>query len=134
MNKLFFILPVSGILLLSCENQGVEDHSAEINSPETAQELDGEKLMKQRCDICHNPENSDNRLAPPMFRVKDHYIDSETSREEFITAVWEWVQEPTEEKSLMPGARRNFGIMPKQDFDEAEVKAIAAYLFDHDSE
>lgn len=73
-------------------------------------------------------------LAPPMQRVRDHYWDDEISKSEFVDAIADWCENPTEEKSLMPGARRKFGLMPKQSFDRKEVEAIASYLFDEDNE
>ena len=71
-------------------------------------------------------------LAPPMHRVKDHYWDDETSEKEFVSAIVDWCENPTEETSLMPGARRKFGLMPKQKFDPKEVRAIATYMFHND--
>lgn len=92
----------------------------------------GKVLMENKCFSCHNTQNSDNMLAPPMQRVKDHYLDDETSREEFIKAIVEWCKNPTEDKSLMPGARQKFGLMPKQEFDLAEIAIIASYLYEND--
>ena len=88
--------------------------------------------MEDRCFSCHNTQGTDNMLAPPMQRVKDHYWDEDVTREEFVTAIADWCENPTEEASLMPGARRKFGIMPKQTFDRTEVQAIASYLYDND--
>ncbi|MBK8369280.1 MAG: cytochrome c family protein, partial [Bacteroidetes bacterium] len=51
---------------------------------------------------------------------------------EFVNAIWKFVQNPSEELSIMPGAVRNFSLMPKQNFKEEEVKIIASYLFDND--
>lgn len=92
----------------------------------------GKVLMENKCFSCHNTQNSDEMLAPPMQRVKDHYLDDETSREEFIKDIVAWCENPTEDKSLMPGARQKFGLMPKQDFDLVEVEIIAGYLYEND--
>lgn len=128
------------MFLLSCGGNSVEATSKEESKTETQvdafegvdEDLDGEELMAMRCYSCHNTQGTDNMLAPPMHRVKAHYVDDETTRDEFIQAVVNWVDDPTEEKSLMPGARSKFGLMPKQAFDEKEVKAIAAYMYDNE--
>lgn len=92
----------------------------------------GKVLMEKNCFSCHNTQNSDNMLAPPMQRVKDHYLDDETSRDEFVKAIVEWCKNPAEDKSRMPGARRKFGLMPKQNFDLSEVETIAGFLYEND--
>jgi hypothetical protein len=40
--------------------------------------------------------------------------------------------DPKEENSIMPGARRKFGLMPKQTWDSTEIKAIAEYLYENE--
>jgi len=113
--------------LVGCSQQ----QDSETTEPQ-ATELEGEKLMKDNCYSCHNTQGTDNMLAPPMFRVKDHYYDDETTKEEFVNSIVEWIENPVEENSRMPGARRKFGIMPKQNFDKEEIKAIAEYMFENE--
>ena len=125
--KKLLILPVLALSLFSCENE-----SKELESAQESSNLDGKELMENNCYSCHNTQGTDNMLAPPMQRVKDHYWDEETTKEEFVSAIVEWCKNPTEEESIMSGARRKFGLMPKQNFDPKEVEAIAGYLFDHD--
>lgn len=115
-------------LLLSCSQ---EQTNSEIEKTAT---LNGKELMEQNCYSCHNTQGTDNMLAPPMSRVRDHYIGDDTSQEEFVNAIVSWCENPNEEDSKMPGARRKFGLMPKQEFDSKEVQAIATYLFKEDSE
>lgn len=88
--------------------------------------------MESKCFACHNTQGTDNMLAPPMQRVKDHYLNDEISEEEFISQIVEWCKEPSEATSKMPGARRKFGLMPKQDFEEADVRVIAKYLYNNE--
>ena len=127
--KKLFILPIFSLILVSCS-----DSSKEVDSNDKVVQLNGKELMENNCYSCHNTQGTDNMLAPPMHRVKDHYWDDETSKEEFVTAIVEWCENPTEENSMMPGARRKFGLMPKQNFDSKEVEAIASYLFEMDIE
>ena len=118
---LFFAL-----ICLGCST-GIETES------ETA-DLDGKMLMEENCYSCHNTQGTDNMLAPPMARVKDHYINDNTSRSEFVRAIVDWVENPVDSLSRMPGAKRKFGLMPKQEFDAKELQAIAEYLYDSDSD
>lgn len=96
-------------------------------TPDLADE--GKLLMEKHCNSCHNTQNSDVMLAPPMFRVRDHYLTDGVSKKAFTEAIVAWVNNPTEENAKMPGALRKFGLMPKQSFEESEVRAIAEYLY-----
>ena len=118
------ILPFLTLVLFSCGNETLE-------IPEVSR-LDGKELMENKCFSCHNTQGTGNMLAPPMQRVKDHYWDEETTKEEFVSEIVAWCENPTDENSAMPGAKRKFGLMPKQEFDIKEVKAIAEYLFEND--
>lgn len=122
-----FVLP---FLLFSCGEEIAS--TATIENENVA--LNGKELMEKNCYVCHNTQGTDNMLAPPMSRVRDHYVDDETTKDEFVSAIVAWCENPTEEASLMPGARRKFGLMPKQTFDSKEVEAIANYLFEEDSD
>lgn len=116
------------IITLSACSSNVDEVVKE--EPITAE--NGKVLMEKNCFSCHNTQNSETMLAPPMQRVKDHYLDDETSRDEFVKAIVQWCKNPTEDKSRMAGARRKFGLMPKQDFDLVEVESIASYLYEND--
>ena len=95
----------------------------------------GKKLMENNCYVCHNPTAShDNRVAPPMIAIKKHYISSETTEEEFIASLQNFIKNPTEETAKMRGAVKRFGVMPKQAYPEETIKQIAEYLFENDIE
>lgn len=91
----------------------------------------GLQLLIQKCYVCHGPTAShDNRLAPPMTAVKMHYIKSESTKDSFKAAIWNFVSNPSQEEAKMRGAVRRFGVMPKQAFNKEEILQIAAYMFD----
>jgi len=103
----------------------------------TKDELDTKALtlLQNNCFVCHNPDlEIDNRVAPPMFKIRNHYFTDSISKEEFVSNIFQFVSNPTEEKSIMPGAVRNFGLMPKQNFKEEDIKTIAAYIYENDVE
>jgi mono/diheme cytochrome c family protein len=93
------------------------------------------KLMAQQCFSCHNPDMTggpQSRLGPPMFMVRRHYYHEGVSKDEFIAGIVSFVKNPSEEKSKMKGAIKNFGLMPGIYVDEDEIKLIAAYIYDND--
>jgi nitrate reductase cytochrome c-type subunit len=88
-------------------------------------------LLKFKCFVCHNPDrNAVNRVAPPMFKVREHYLDNEkTTSAEFVQNILRFINDPSESNSIMPGAVRNFGLMPKMYLNEADIRKIAEYLY-----
>ena len=83
------------------------------------------------CTACHKETFTDPMLAPPMAMVKDHYSRLfKTDKEGFVTAVVNWIKAPQQEKTLMPGAIRNFNIMPALPLPDEDLRAIATYLYE----
>lgn len=95
----------------------------------------GKKLMEVNCYACHNPTaGMDDRLGPPMIAIKKHYISDDTSKEEFIKAIQDWIENPNENDAKMFGAVRRFGVMPKAEFSKETIAQIADYMFDNNIE
>ncbi len=93
----------------------------------------GKKIIETECYLCHNPKASEvSMIAPPMVAIKKHYIDSTTTKEQFIKAMVDWINDPQEEKSKMPGALNRFGIMPYQPYPEETISLIAEYMYDYE--
>lgn len=92
----------------------------------------GKALLENKCNLCHSPtaSNDEGRIAPPMAAVKAHYINEDTSKEEFIATLWDFVQQPSEDKAKMRGALQRFGLMPYQKFDKKEIELVGEYLYD----
>lgn len=121
-----------GLLFLQSCGSNAEPITIEEESTKVDEQL-ALKLMSQTCFTCHNPDlEIDNRVAPPMFKIREHYLDDETTQDEFVKNITHFINNPTEENSIMPGAVRNFGLMPKMTFKEEDIKLIAAYLFEND--
>lgn len=95
----------------------------------------GKKLMETNCVICHSPSAShDDRIGPPMVAVKKHYINEDTTKEEFIQSLQAWIKNPTVENAKMHGAVKRFGVMPKAAYPEETIALIGDYIFDNDIE
>ena len=99
---------------------------------------DGYELMKQNCFVCHlekrDRSKKSSMIAPPIERVQEHYKSSFTDKESFVLAVKNWIKSPSEEKILMPGAVRKFGMMPPLSLADEKLEKIAAALYDADFE
>ncbi|CAG5083867.1 c-type heme family protein [Parvicella tangerina] len=127
MKKVLGMVVSSVLLLTGCTTPEIE--SGETTTTAVS-ELDGAKLVQQKCNSCHNPDTPPgSRLAPPFFAIQKHYKKGYGSKEDFIAAVEAFVLNPSEDKVLMKGAVKKFGVMPKMEFDQAELHAIAAYIY-----
>lgn len=96
--------------------------------------LSGKQLYKQNCASCHGNKHGmdmSKRSAPPIIAVKKHYLPTYSDRDSFILAISEWIKQPEKENSLMRGAIKKFGVMPKLDIKQSDAEKIAAFLFDN---
>lgn len=110
-----------------------------LTSPTYAQQdlpVAEKPAMIVTCFACHNPKapSHEEILAPPFAAVKFRYQMMYKTKEEFAQAVYDYVINPTEEKALMFGAVRRFGVMPALPLPEDQIKAIANYIYDNDVE
>ena len=133
-----FLITLFVLLLVSCQKEKKEFQPIPVEESVVAiNEHEGKKLMETHCYLCHSPNAAENqgRIAPPMVAIKARYIDKEGyTKEEFITAVASFVENPTEDKALMYGALKKHGLMPKQAFPEGSVEKIADFMFDYQIE
>ncbi len=99
-------------------------------APGNAQAQSGASLFEENCATCHlGDARGDERVAPPVFAVQNHYFGQHKSEAEFVNAVVKWLEEPSEEKSLMPGAISRFGLMPPVKLTDNERVEIATFLY-----
>lgn len=129
------------VLSVSCEGNKHDDNSVKrIAGNKISKNIDQEnedlQLFKQTCYVCHSvtSHSHDELIAPPMIAVKRRYLRSFPDREDFIYAVVGYASDPKEERALMMGAIQQFNVMPKQNFNEEDLKRIAAYIYDHEIE
>ena len=134
MKALFFLL--STVIFISSYNSKNNKYViADTIKPEALQEHPGKKLMETNCNICHSPTASEkDRLAPPMIAIKKRYIFKDTTKEEFISDMQNWVKNPNEKEAKMYGAVRRFGVMTKLPYPEETIEQIADYMFDNEIE
>lgn len=131
------IIIVFGIFVLffSCNNAKKEMSYVASKTVKKQTTHPGKSLMETNCYVCHSPTaNHDDRIGPPMIAIKKHYINSNTSKEEFITSMQAWIKNPNEKDAKMFGAVKRFGVMPKQAFPEETIQQISEYMFDFEIE
>jgi len=142
MNKNVILLVSTVILLMSCNQTKKEEIVAitkvnkEIFILDNDKNSEGYTLMKNNCYVCHNPNTSshDDILAPPFKAVKMHYTRQYNTKEGFVNAMTNWVQNPSKDNVLMPGAVNKFKIMPKLPLPTEDLEKIATYIYDNDVE
>lgn len=138
--KFQVLVSLAMLFLTSCvQNNTTAEKGVQVLTATIAKkpiESEGYKLLKQNCYACHNPlaASHDDLLAPPMVAVKRRYKVSYDSKEDFTKAIVEWSKDPKEENAMMRGAVDNFKVMPKQTFDENDLKVIAEYIWDNELE
>lgn len=104
--------------------------NAQANNHENDTMMNGKHGFETLCIACHNATSTGaNRLAPPMFAILNHYINEKTSLNEFVNEVVDFVIKPSDGKSKMPGAIRNFGLMPEMGYGTEQITSIATYLY-----
>lgn len=126
---------VFGLLFIGCGSESTNNDLKTDNEEKTLA-INNEaayELMAKNCFACHSPEGSmDSRMGPPMIAIKKHYINDETTLEKFTADLVAFVNNPSEEDAKMPGAVKRFGLMPKMDFNDTDLKTIAKYLFENE--
>ena len=129
--KTLFITLLFTVVLSSCKYSKNERYKINTVASENKASHPGKKLMETYCYACHNHSTAqDSRIAPPMIAIKKHYINDDTTKDEFIKLMQDWIKNPTEEKAKMYGAVRRFGVMPKTPYPDESIKQIADYIFD----
>ncbi len=130
-------------ILISCNTNQKKENSelariAKMDSigNENIADSVGYKLMVQKCYICHfekpDPTKRDKMIAPPMLRVQEHYKSTYPNKQEFINATISFINNPSKETTLMPGAIKKFKLMPKLIYDDKELLLISETLYDYD--
>lgn len=131
-----YLFPLA-LVLLSCnqDKSKQQDQYTKTDrqvSANTAYALKGKTLMENKCYLCHSPKaKQDSRIGPPMIAIKQRYLKNAKSKDEFIAAVWDFVKQPSAEKAKLKGAVKQFGVMPYQAYDQKEIEAIAAFMYDY---
>ncbi len=93
--------------------------------------LSGKQLFETRCNICHGlKDKTSTMLAPPFFNIKSKYSKIFRTKASFEKAIVNFVSNPQKENTLMFGAVKQFGVMPKLGYPKNELLIIAEYIYE----
>lgn len=133
MRKLL-LLSAFSVFIFGCGDASKQDKST-YDKMMKAKKHPGKKMMENNCYVCHSPKtDEDSRIGPPMIAVKEQYLKTTNSKEEFIKAIKDWIENPNAEKAQMPEEVKRFGVMPKQYFPKETIEQIAEYMYEFDIE
>lgn len=91
-------------------------------------------LLETSCLYCHRMSNSSKEntlIAPFMHEVRDVYKKEYPSKSDFVKAIIAYKLNPSVDKSLMPDAIEQYGVMPDTGILEEDIEEITTYLFDY---
>jgi cytochrome c2 len=132
--KALVFIGITALLMSSC-GQETTSKDEKTSEPVVAEEMTGEQLMKLKCWACHGGGTShDSIIAPPMIAVKKRYMMQFKEMENFTDAIVQFAMDPNEDKAKMFGAVNRFKVMPKQPFEEDELRKIAQYIYENEIE
>ncbi|CAH8292475.1 hypothetical protein EV196_10339 [Mariniflexile fucanivorans] len=134
--KLLTVAITLNVFLISCNNKQTKTEDVTAITQSDLIKTEGYKLMESKCYICHfetpDPAKMNQMIAPPMLRIKEHYLPNYQNKEDFIAAIMNIVNNPSEEKTLMPGAVKKFNLMPKLNYNQDELKLIAETIYEYE--
>lgn len=89
----------------------------------------GYQAFESICASCHTQSfEKGNRIAPPISKVKLHYLQDSSNFDSFKNAIINFLNEPSE-NIKMKGAFNKFGAMPKLSIDDKTAVDIAYYIY-----
>lgn len=130
----FIKLVVFLMIFSSCNKQkSSEDFSVNTSAKSETENAEALALFQQKCYACHSvsTKSHDEIIAPPMIAVKKRYSMQFDNKEDFVNAVVAYASDPKAENALMIGAVNKFKAMPKQAFQEEDLKKIATYIYEN---
>ena len=140
--KILFVV-IAALLFSDCqtgqrnntvENSAIETTNRNVLQAKATKISEGYRLMKQKCFICHletqKKKKNSQMIAPPLVRVQQHYKPAYPTKEAFVKAIVAYVKNPSEAKTLMPGAVKRFKLMPRLIYDDKELQWIAETLYE----
>ena len=129
MNGLKFIVFIFFLIsFISCES--FSNKKTAENSFQIQQDSIAKQLVEQKCNVCHALGKTEQTIiAPPLFAVRRQYMKFSMDKEDFITTMTDYVNNPQADKSLMKPAVEQFNVMPKQVLKPEELTMIVNYLY-----
>lgn len=109
-----------------------EQTGATAETPMVSREQ-GMRLVATYCLACHRNQASEElqrrSLGPTLWATRERYLEVHAEEEAFVRAMTDFMQAPTEADALMPGAVRQFGLMPRQGLPREDLEATARAVY-----
>ena len=90
---------------------------------------DGAKIFESNCSVCHSI-NPPPKSAPPIAPLASRYHQRFQTEEAGVAHLVAFLKKPDKQKSIDPQAVARFGLMPAISLPDAELRAIAAWIWE----
>lgn len=128
-------LTFSLLFLLLLQSCGADQSAAEktdlpdLSPAEVALLQRGETLLQNNCNNCHPAKAQALQMGPLAEEVQARYREKYPDIADFIPAMHRFLQQPDPAYALMPKAIEQYGLMPKLEYSESDIAAVATYLY-----
>jgi len=85
--------------------------------------------FKYHCMVCHSKKVEKGGVAPHFSKVLQVYTEKFPDSTQFVERIFQWVMQPVDSLSLLPGAMEKHKIMPKLPYDKKVIKNIAEWIW-----
>lgn len=128
MKKIIVIIVV--FIALISRNESKQNDKVIMSKPSQKVLAEGFKLVDDNCFTCHNPSmTSEPTAAPAMGAVKQRYMSSSKSKDQFIKNFIAFLTNPSLKTSKMPDAVSKYGLMPQMSYSKKQLNSIANYIY-----
>lgn len=94
---------------------------------------DGKALFETNCSVCHSVMPPP-KLAPPIVPVASRYRQAFATKSKGVAHMVSFMKSPSKEKMVAdPQAMARFGLMPAVQMNDAELNAVAGWVWDQGS-
>ncbi|MBM3162883.1 MAG: cytochrome c [Chlorobi bacterium] len=91
---------------------------------------DGKAIFERNCSVCHSI-NPPSKSAPPIIPIASVYHRQFPSKAAGVSHMAAFMKAPSKASSKVdPEAITRFGLMPPMVLSDAELKAVAAWVWD----
>lgn len=102
---------------------------ADFKPAEVALLQRGQALLANNCANCHPAKAAATMMGPLMTDLQAAYQVRYPDIADFIPAMHRFLQQPDPSYALLPEAIEQYGLMPKLEYSESDIAAVATYLY-----